>query len=267
MREISLKEMQQIELQLLIELDRVCKKYDLRYFMDGGTLLGAMCYEGFIPWDDDIDIKMPRKDYEKLASLSKEFPSHISLDFPSRKHCEYTMGKLIDTRTILIEGKKKTGVYIDILPMDGYPLDQTEWNSHLKALSRYNSLFHASLEGFASLKKSSSLVSRIKGYVYSFMYTPYSLYKKLVSIAKKYDYDESEFVGLLVEGNPEKERFEKSWLQLGFTLEFEGHFFPAPIEYKKHMEIFYGDHVTKEECYHNLPQYPSNHVHEVYWKD
>ena len=58
--EITLREMQQIELDMLLELDRVCKNHSLRYYLDGGTLLGAMCYEGFIPWDDDIDIKMPR---------------------------------------------------------------------------------------------------------------------------------------------------------------------------------------------------------------
>ena len=69
MRAIDLREMQQIELKLLLELDKVCKKNSLRYYMDGGTLLGAMCYEGFIQWDDDIDLKMPRPDYDKLMTL------------------------------------------------------------------------------------------------------------------------------------------------------------------------------------------------------
>ena len=82
MRQIDLREMQQIELNLLLELDRVCKKHSLRYYMDGGTLLGAMCYEGFIPWDDDIDIKMPRPDYEKLLTLQREFPEHVRCTFP-----------------------------------------------------------------------------------------------------------------------------------------------------------------------------------------
>ena len=63
MREIGLEEMQQRELDILLAFDALCKKYALRYYIDGGTLLGAMCYEGFIPWDDDIDVKMPRPDY------------------------------------------------------------------------------------------------------------------------------------------------------------------------------------------------------------
>ena len=66
MKEITLQEMQKIELNLLLEFDKLCKLHRLRYYIDGGTLLGAMCYEGFIPWDDDIDLKMPRPDYERF---------------------------------------------------------------------------------------------------------------------------------------------------------------------------------------------------------
>ena len=271
MREIGLQEMQQIELALLLELDRVCKKHSLRYYMDGGTLLGAMCYEGFIPWDDDIDLKMPRPDYEKLMTLQSEFSAHIRLDAPSREHCEYTMLKLIDDRTVLREqsgGKvKTTGVYLDVLPMDGHPADPEVCAAHLRKLQRLNTLFHMSLENFSSMKQSPRLLSRVKGMVYSAMYTPWKLYCRLTETAKQFDYDAAEHVGLLVEGDPQKERFEKAWLQPGFELEFEGYRIPAPSGYKKHMEIFYGDHVTKPEYYHNLPMIRPDHQHEVFWKE
>ena len=271
MKTIDLKEMQRIELELLLELDKVCKKHGLRYYMDGGTLLGAMCYEGFIPWDDDIDLKMPRPDYVKLLTLQGEFPEHIRLDAPSKEHCEYTMLKLIDDRTVLREqngGKvKTTGVYLDVLPMDAHPEDPEEAKAHLKKLQRLNTLFHLSLAGFSPMKQSDSLASRVKGALYSRLYTPWKLYQKLTKLAKKYDYESASYVGLLVEGNPMKERFPKDWLQPGFTLEFEGHQIPAPSGYRPHMEIFYGPHVTKPESYRNLPQWPSNHQHEVYWKE
>ena len=271
MRQIGLREMQQIELNLLLELDRVCKKHSLRYYMDGGTLLGAMCYEGFIPWDDDIDIKMPRPDYEKLLTLQREFPEYIRLDAPTREHCEYTMLKLIDDRTVLRERSgskiKTTGVYLDVLPMDGHPADPEAYQAHLRKLQRLNSLFHLSLENFQKMKRSPRLLSRVKGVLYSTMYSPWKLYCRLTETAKQYDYDMAEHVGLLIEGNAEKERFSKDWLQPGFELEFEGHMFPAPSGYRRHMEIFYGEHVTKPECYHNLPMIPPNHQHEVFWKD
>ena len=142
MKEISLKEMQQIELSMMLELDKICKKHGLRYYMDGGTLLGAMCYEGFIPWDDDIDIKMPRPDYEQLRQYSGEFPKHIRVRYPSKEDCEYTFLKLVDTRTVMIEKSgdriKESGVYLDILPMDGHPADELEFEKQLRTISRLN---------------------------------------------------------------------------------------------------------------------------------
>lgn len=271
MKEISLREMQQIELNLLLEFDKIARRHGLRYYLDGGTLLGAMCYEGFIPWDDDIDLKMPRPDYEKLAGLQAEFPENIRIEPPRRRACDYLFTKLIDTRTLLIEregGKeKRSGVYIDILPMDGQPDDEKERAAHLAALGRLNSLFHYSQDHFAALKSSTSPASRLKGLLYSLLYTPYRLYRRLTAEAKKYDYDQCRTVGLVIEGDPNRERFEDGWLEPAVPLEFEGHFFPAPHEYRHHMVVFYGEHVAKPEAYHNLPQYPSNHSHQVYWKD
>ncbi len=271
MKEITLHEMQQIELDLLLIFDKLCKKHGLRYYIDGGTLLGAMCYEGFIPWDDDIDLKMPRPDYERFLTLSQELPPHIAVEAPSKVRCAHLFLKLVDTRTVLREhsGSRTnlSGVYIDILPMDGHPEDGPDYARHLKRLDRYNDLFHASLDGFSIKKSSSAPLQRLKGAIYPFFYSPWKLYKKLTRTAKKYDYDASSRVGLLIEGDPIRERFEKAWLEPPVELEFEGHLFPAPPGYRRHMEIFYGAHVTKPECYHNLPQYPGVHDYEVYWKE
>ncbi|MGF0032191.1 LicD family protein [Bariatricus sp. SGI.154] len=271
MKKISLEEMQKIELDMLLIFDHICKKYLLRYYMDGGTLLGAMCYEGFIPWDDDIDLKMPRSDYEKLLTLQKEFPDYIRIDAPSKEHCEYTMLKLIDDRTVLKEKsggiEKITGIYLDILPMDGHPDDEEECRKHIRKMQRYNSLFHLSLERFDTMRKGDSFVSRWKGLIYDRIYTPWKLYQKMTDEVKKYDYDSCKYVGLLVEGNPMKERFAREWLDNSVDLEFEGHWFPAPSEYKRHMEIFYGEHITKPEYFHNLPMILPDHHHEVYWKE
>lgn len=270
MKEISLREMQQIELNILQVFDGLCRRHGLRYYMDGGTLLGAMCYEGFIPWDDDIDLKMPRPDYEKLLTLRGELPEYIDLEMPEDNGFEYLFTKLTDNRTLLREygnGKvKETGVYLDIFPMDGHPADDKVRERHLKKLQRYNSLFHASLSGFESMKNASDPVTKAKGMLYSAIYSPKRLYGLLNKTAKKFSYDNSSRVGLLIEGNPIKECFEKSWLEPVQMLEFEGNLYPAPNGYKQHMVIFYGDHVVKPECYHNLPQYPSQHNHEVFWR-
>ncbi len=271
MKEIGLKELQQIELDLLVALDTVCKKHGLRYYLDGGTLLGAVCYDGFIPWDDDIDLKMPRPDYEELLTLQGEFPTHIFLDVPRRSHCEYTFLKLIDRRTVLKEEDgnvtKTTGVYIDVLPMDGHPEDPDICREHLAALSRLNSLFHASQSGFSGMRNGGSLKARAKGMLYNMLYSPWKLYQKLTETAKRYPYDEATHVGLLVEGDPIRERFEKAWLEPPVEVLFEGKRFPAPNAAEVHLSIFYQKPISRELYYRNLPRIESEHHQRIYWKE
>lgn len=269
MREISLKEMQQIELEILLELDALCKAQGLRYYIDGGTLLGAMCYEGFIPWDDDIDLKMPRPDYERFLKLVHLLPEHIRLEMPSEKQCDYLFAKLVDKRTLLVENpgpqEKRSGVYIDIFPMDGHPEQPEQRKAHLQKLARLNTLFHYSLEHFSALKNAPSRKSRWKGWVYDWAYKPYGIYRKLRKTAMQYSYDDASRVGLLIEGNAEKECFRKEWLEPVEMLEFEGHRVPAPCGYREHLRKFYGEHITNEEYHHNLPMILPDHKHLVYW--
>lgn len=271
MEEISLTEIQRIELDLLLNLDRVCRRYKLRYYIDGGTLLGAVCYDGFIPWDDDIDIKMPRPDYEKLLTLQKAFPEHVFLDAPRPQKCDYVFLKIVDNRTVLEEytenGKKVTGVYIDVLPLDGHPDQKNVYEKHLKRLSRFNSLFHASQSGFEKMKGSDIFSTKVKGYIYSVIYSRWSLYRKLTATAKKYPYDSSSKVGLLIEGDPIRERYEKCWLEPPVMLSFEGHCFPATNEAEKHLSIFYRKPISRDLYYQNLPYIPSAHRNVVYWKE
>ena len=270
-KEINLRELQMIEFDLLLAFDAVCREHGLRYYMDGGTLLGAVCYDGFIPWDDDIDLKMPRPDYEKLLTLQSAFPPHIALEAPNRKHCDYTFLKLVDLRTVLEEQNsyknKTTGVYIDVLPMDGHPDDPERCKKHIRAVRRYGSLFHESLTNFRNMKRSSNRMTQAKGWLYSILYSPWILNRKMTELVKKYPYEAAKNVGLLVDGDPIRERFEKSWLEPPVMMDFEGHLFPAPNEAEKHLSIFYRKPISRELYYQNLPKIPSEHNHLVYWKE
>ncbi len=265
---MTLREMQQVELDMALELQKVCKRHGLRFYIDGGTLLGAYCYEGFIPWDDDIDIKMPRRDYEELLNYRNEFPKHISIVTPEEDHCAYAFTKINDDRTVLIERagtpNEHTGaVYLDILPMDGHPTDEKT----LRRLERYKTLFHEAKNGFQELKKSPKLLNRMKGLVYSLLYSSEGVYKKMTELAKRCDYDSAEQVGLLVEGNRVKETFRRASLDAPAELLFEGHLLSASSEYEVHLVTFYGAHILKSKHGHNLPYIAPAHQHLVYWKE
>ncbi len=110
---------------MLQEIDKICRHYHIRYYLAGGTLLGAVRHQGFIPWDDDIDIAMPREDYEQFIKIMshKKHPIYKLLAIECTKGYPYTFAKVVDTRTRLVEeiGKDlhQMGVFIDIFPIDG----------------------------------------------------------------------------------------------------------------------------------------------------
>lgn len=266
--EMTLQDMQRVELDMLLELEKICNRHGLRFYIDGGTLLGAYCYEGFIPWDDDIDIKMPRNDYEQLLQYRDELPEYMSIVSPEEDGYFYTFTKINDERTVLIENPgtliEHTGsVYLDILPMDGYP---TEYKT-FRQLEKYKTLFHEAKTGFYDLKHSPQIMSRCKGYLYSLIYTNENVFVRMTRLAKKCDYDSAEYVGLLIEGNKEKEKFFRESLDYPVKLPFEGHEFPASSDYERHLVTFYGEHILNSKCNHDLPYIPPSHKHIVYWKE
>ena len=135
-RKIELREMQLLELKILKEFDSFCKKYNLRYFLSSGSLLGAIRHKGFIPWDDDIDVYMPYEDY---LIFMEEYPAgghYEAVDWKKNSSYFLPFGKLIDTNTYLLHPgypiQGVMGVYIDIFPLAGYKETNVEdfWNKN-----------------------------------------------------------------------------------------------------------------------------------------
>ena len=124
----QLKKMQQIEVEMADELDRVCRKHNIPYSLDGGSMLGAVRHKGFIPWDDDMDFCMLREDYEKFKEVSKELNPDICFfqDHDTDPYYRWGYAKLRRTGTTYVRlgqehMKYKTGIAIDIFPLDDVP--------------------------------------------------------------------------------------------------------------------------------------------------
>lgn len=123
---LSLRELQKMELRILVDFDKYCRKHGLRYSLFAGTLIGAVRHGGFIPWDDDIDVCMPRADFRKLIDLLKQEPIENCSMLSPYDEASYFTGfflKIFDTRTELIEFAEdnfpiKYGVFIDVFPLD-----------------------------------------------------------------------------------------------------------------------------------------------------
>lgn len=153
MREHSLNPLQQKLLEMLKWFDSFCRENNLRYYALGGTMLGAVRHEGFIPWDDDVDVGMPRADYDRLAEMMACLsPNKYRLETPyseAEDYC-YPISKLYDVSTTLVENKRhnvRRGVFIDIFPLDGLGNTEAEASANFKKINKAYKLYLLHIAG------------------------------------------------------------------------------------------------------------------------
>lgn len=132
--QLSHAELRHIQLCLLDVFRRACEEHEIRFYAYYGTLIGALRHKGFIPWDDDIDLAVPREDYDRLASIDWNLYGVVFLSPEARRDYPYTNGKIVDKATSLVEEMHHAlddlGVNIDIFPIDSIP--QSAWRASLE---------------------------------------------------------------------------------------------------------------------------------------
>ncbi len=171
MKQLSLTEVQKRAVDILLYIDKVCRKENLHYTIFYGSLIGVERHQGFIPWDDDIDIVMIRPDYEKLMAILKDDPTYRLLSFETREHFRYPFAKLVDPKTV---AKTKQyfggedpdlGVFVDIFPIDGIPDDKTSQQKLRQVTEQYrlnlmDTLDHCYARSYSAYKALLKLVVR-----------------------------------------------------------------------------------------------------------
>ena len=207
MRTMTLKEIQQVNLEMMIDIHSFCVKNGIRYSLAYGSLIGAVRHKGFIPWDDDIDIMMPRPDFEKFSSTYQSQHGYIlSSVYDEDTYINYT--RVYDNRTLVISkalaSKHDVGVWIDVYPVDGISDDEVVSKEQFKRLKQYtsivmkwrNCLFIIKQRGIYKKKMRALLrMTRIwllhKGSI--------SLWhQKICNICKEYEFGETERCSILV---------------------------------------------------------------------
>lgn len=144
----KLRKLQLIDIEILRNVVAILDKNNLQYYMIAGTLLGAVRHHGFIPWDDDIDIAMPRKDYEQfLAKNSNELPNNLHVkNFRNDSNFKYYITRIVDDRYKVIELRNRnskesiTNISIDIFPIDGVPNNKIKRNIYYLHVLFYRAL-------------------------------------------------------------------------------------------------------------------------------
>lgn len=255
MKKIELKELQELELDMLIKLDKFCKKNNINYFLGCGTLCGAVVREGFFPWDDDVDVLMPRKDYEKFIKLFKEM--NIKILTCEKKDYYYPYTKMVNTKTIAYECKNNInnyGVFIDIFPIDGVPNEL-----YLILLKPIKYLM---MSQWGCYLDNRNLLVKIIYKIISFITHPFpkNFFAKILNnICKKHSLNCCKKAGITCHYRFKKEIVDSEIFKQRDVLIFEGYKFYVPKNYKEYLKQLYGDYIKEDNHV--------NHKHfRAYWK-
>lgn len=284
MRELSLSELKSAELAILRDVADFCDRNDIRYYLGGGTLLGAVRHKGFIPWDDDIDINMPRPDYQRFVQLyNGSNPHYFVKSVENDGSYIYTNARVYDNRTylrnfLIRKPQPYEGVSIDIFPIDGLPDGEKNQRKVFREQEILIILANGSSMRYMFSHKyldSADKGAKIKGIVRTLLkFGAISLFRflpteKLVRMIntnlERFPYETSEEIACLVAciHGADCERMKKSEYEPRRYFDFEGYKFQGPVGYDIYLKNLYGD-------YMNLPPESrriTHHDFSAYWKE
>ncbi len=243
-----MNEIQKVEFELLNNFIKVCEQLNISYFLVCGSALGAVKYNGFIPWDDDIDVALYRNDYEKFIKEAPKFlPDNLFVqNFHSDEFFPQIYSKLRNSDTAFIEKSVSDldinhGVYIDFFPLDGYPE-----NKFLCKMLEFRKKVYVNLLSTAFLPPE----NKIKFFLYKFKrlirvhkHTRYiaGKYEKMIS---KYNTDNSDIICNHGNWQGKLDYSPKFYFDDGVNAQFEGLPVRVPKEYDKYLSKKYGDYMS-----------------------
>lgn len=259
----KLEHLHNVLLVIMDEIDRVCKKNDIKYTITGGSMLGAVRHAGFIPWDDDMDVALTRDNYNKLIASSNDFDSHFFLQTnQTDSDFNYGYAKLLLKGTTTIEfgherTKYKKGIFVDIFPLDVVPSSINLQNKHSKTNYVLQKLLRQKMKvadnDLWGIKK--RLLFRIVDF--SNLFTSRDvLVKKMNANMSLYRESDGEYItNLCGLYGYNRESIPRSWFNEYETIQFENRNYSVIKEYDKFLTKLYGN-------YMKLPPIEKRHTHE-----
>lgn len=246
---ISNKKVQEIEFLILEAFDNFCKAHNLSYSLAYGTLLGAIRHQGFIPWDDDVDVIMARPDFEKLLELlkNKSLSSEFSYGFFDDPYYIYPYLKIFYKKSVVVEHKLETKfthtpIWIDVFPIDGIPKNKIKAKLYFSLSILIRNLLYTAIvkpTELSGFKKMFTIIAK----PFTKLIGPQRFAKLLDSLGKNTDFESSEKIGNLVWAEGSFEAMERDLILPQTKLNFENKTFPAPLNYHEHLKTLYGDYM------------------------
>jgi lipopolysaccharide cholinephosphotransferase len=239
-------------LAMLDTFDLFCRRHDLRYTLLAGTLLGAVRHQGFIPWDDDIDLAMPRPDFERLCVLSSALQNETGLLLEGYlgTPLEVTPVLKVANPSIMVKPERETRVsylWIDVSPIDGMPDDETE----AAELCRKTGTLQKALNVLASTPESGRTalrraVKRAATPLGHSRHAKKALARRLSMLARAIPYGSTHHVGSVAWGlGGERERVDAEGFAETVYLPFEGHRYPAMACWEQYLSQLYGPYYAQ----------------------
>lgn len=246
MKSEQLRQLQLKSLETLTEFIKFCDDNFLRYYLIGGCLIGAARNGGFLPWDDDIDVFMPRADYERLWRLWNSSGRFKLLRTTDTMYTRSQFMTLCDTETTCIRELTKDlpipqGITMDIIPLDGCPFSKTD----RKKQKRYALLY--SLYVLNMLPKNHGNLSRLGAKL--LLMKPENkkkqLFKKYEILMSSHRIDDCIHITELCSGIKYMDnKYPKEWFATVVPIKFEGMTLAVPVGYKKYLTYVFGDYMT-----------------------
>lgn len=251
MNYLNTREIQAELLKIMLAFDEMAATHNIRYSLDGGTLLGAVRHKGFIPWDDDIDVIVPRPDFERLVSHPEWAGTELRMEIPTSNEFPLPFIKLVNpswrAQEGIFDGRYKEYLWVDIFPADPMPetsserrnLMQSQRKAALRATRSYVNIDKSTTD---SVKK---LFKRILFPLHRIVFPARKQYSLLAEHAKQLSYGSTEEVGNVVWGpySPDKPGFPIDDFDNLIELEFEGHKFKACPHWDHYLTGLYGNYM------------------------
>ena len=266
MKELTANELKQVQIDIMKFVHNFCEKNGIKYFICSGTLIGAVRHKGFIPWDDDIDIMMPRDDYERFISLfSKENGRYKVWSHKLQDNYPFPYAKVTDEKTYKREniiGAIELGVDIDIFPLEDIPDNDIEVKRLFAIGKKYNGMLTLKQTTLSKNRSIFKNIALVIGRLVLIFKSVHSILEELDKNAQKYHGNggcRSADVVFCIAGMREIQ--QKAYYEKTILMPFEKEYFVAPKMYHEFLMTRYGDYMKLPP----VEQRVTHHSFVAYW--